>query len=104
MNLHTKCTLCHVPYSTGSCQHLLDLGDGRVVISRTVWEELVADRHRLRNLEQDYCDVKHCDNEAEYGAVIYHAGLRFEVDLCDTHMGAMLLNDANDVSTNPPDV
>lgn len=40
--LDTECSLCHVPLSTRTCRHLLDLGDGRVVVPRAVWEDLVA--------------------------------------------------------------
>lgn len=46
--LRAECSLCGVPLSTGDCNHLLDLGDGRVAMKRTVWEGLVEDRLRLR--------------------------------------------------------
>jgi hypothetical protein len=46
------CELCHVRFSTEDCLHLLDLGDGRIIMPRHVWEGLVEDRHRLRDLER----------------------------------------------------
>lgn len=48
--LTEECSLCHVPLSTGSCKHLLDLGDGRVALSRSVWESLIEDHHALAAL------------------------------------------------------
>lgn len=50
-NLDQTCVLCHIVIGTETCTHLLDLGDGRVVIPRRVWEDLVEDRLRLRELE-----------------------------------------------------
>jgi hypothetical protein len=47
-----ECGLCHVPRSTGTCDHLLDLGDGRVAMKRSVWESLVEDRYRLNHLPE----------------------------------------------------
>jgi hypothetical protein len=44
------CSLCHVKMSTGPCTHLIDLGEGRVGMPRSVWNELVADRLILRRI------------------------------------------------------
>ena len=51
--LEEVCSLCHVVLGTGTCNHLLDLGDGRVVIPRDVWEDLVEDRLELRELKKE---------------------------------------------------
>ena len=49
--LTTTCSLCGVLFSTGTCNHLLDLGDGRVALSREVWVGLVEDRIRLKSID-----------------------------------------------------
>jgi hypothetical protein len=46
----TVCSLCHVVLSTEGCDHLADLGDGRIVVKRSSWESLVEDRWALRRL------------------------------------------------------
>jgi hypothetical protein len=47
---YSECSLCHVPREREICDHLVDLGDGRIIIKRSTWERLVTDRLAYREM------------------------------------------------------